>query len=84
MFEQDGKSLKGNVVQLLRELGCTRDPKQVAKELQQLIHNVSKPAHFLLHRSGLGVAIGGPEPLGSAIAASVVLLQRATPYDFQV
>jgi len=76
--------LRTAVAKLLSELDCETQQSAVEKELKDFIHELSKPMHHLERTPGNGVVIGGPEPLGCAVALVVLLLQRFDAFDFPV
>eukprot|EP00930_Biecheleria_cincta_P104242 TRINITY_DN9643_c0_g1_i5.p1 TRINITY_DN9643_c0_g1~~TRINITY_DN9643_c0_g1_i5.p1 ORF type:complete len:275 (-),score=50.34 TRINITY_DN9643_c0_g1_i5:86-910(-) len=82
LLDADG-SLKGTAKQLLQDLAVDTKPADVAKELKDLIHELSKEIHYPQLKE-TGFVCGGRPPLGPAVAVAVCHLQSAGSLPFNV
>ena len=83
ILDNEGK-LKQEFRDIVKRLGGS-DAANVERELEDFPHELSKPRHHLTSNiDGVGFVCGGPNPLGGAVGAVVVIMQRQRVLDMDV
>eukprot|EP01025_Chloroclados_australasicus_P047055 TRINITY_DN5219_c0_g1_i7.p2 TRINITY_DN5219_c0_g1~~TRINITY_DN5219_c0_g1_i7.p2 ORF type:complete len:174 (+),score=22.01 TRINITY_DN5219_c0_g1_i7:182-703(+) len=69
---------------LLEQLGTGANPQAVQRALRKLYQLAPDAHHNLISITGHGLAIGGDEPVATAMAMTVVMLQRCCDAAFSL